>query len=90
MQKKYSSDNKTVHLTKGDLNTPISMSLWIEKNFSGEIKVDDIDPKNLENALDGILHDQNFTMLSDEKKGEFIKIFNDLKEKLKFVKKLNE
>ena len=52
MQKKYSSDNKTVHLTKGDLNSPVSMSHWIEKNFSGEIKSDEVKPEDLASVLE--------------------------------------
>lgn len=86
MQKKYSSDN-TVHLTKKDLNTPDSMVEWLENNFS-EIRAKDIEPNHLSSALDGILHDKNFISLSNEKKKEFMEIFNKLKNTLSNIKKL--
>ena len=86
MQKKYSSD-KTVHLTKEDLNTPVSMVRWLKKNFS-EIKTEDIEPKDLSSALEGILHDKNFILLSNQKKNEFLPILNTLKITLDKLKKL--
>ena len=86
MQKKYSSDN-TVYLTKEDLNTPVSMVSWLKKNFS-EIKTENIEPKDLSSALEGILRDENFTKLSNKKQKEFIGIFNTLKTTLDNLKKL--
>ena len=86
MQKKYSSD-KTVHLTKKDLNTPNSMVEWLKNNFS-EIETKNIEPNHLSSALDGILHDKNFVSLSNEKKKDFMSIFNVLKISLSNMKKL--
>ncbi len=86
MQKKYSSDN-TVYLTKEDLNTPVSMVSWLKENFS-EIKTENIEPKDLSSALEGILRDRNFTQLSNKKQNEFIGLLNTLKTTLKTLKKL--
>lgn len=87
MQKKYSSDKETIRLTESDLNSPVSIAAWIEDNFEG-IKIKNIDPKNLIFAIEGILHDENFISLSNEKKKHFIDLFNKLKEKLKGIKEL--
>lgn len=87
MQKKYSSDKETIRLTESDLNSPVSIAAWIEDNFDG-IKIKNIDPKNLIFAIEGILRDENFISLIDEKKNHFIDLFNKLKEKLKGIKEL--
>lgn len=87
MQKKYSSDKETIRLTESDLNSPVSIAAWIEDNFEG-IKIKNIDPENLRFAIEGILRDENFISLIDEKKNHFIDLFNKLKEKLKGIKEL--
>ena len=85
MQKKYSSD-KTVHLTRKDLNTPVSLINWIKDTFP---EVKDLSYDNVVSALDGIFHDKNFSSLSDEKRSEFIELINKLKDTLSINKKLS-
>ena len=87
MQKKYSSDKEKIRLTESDLNSPVSIAAWIKDNFEG-IKIKNIDPENLIFAIEGILRDENFISLIDEKKNHFIDLFNKLKEKLKGIKEL--
>lgn len=81
-------NNNTVHITKEDLNTEVSISNWIKNTFKGEVEIKNIDPKDISAALDGILRDKNFLSLSEEKKRDFIPILNNLKDKLMKVKKL--
>jgi hypothetical protein len=81
-------NNNTVHITKEDLNTEVSISNWIKNTFKGEVEIENIDPKDVSAALDGILRDKNFLSLSEEKKRDFIPILNNLKDKLMKVKKL--
>jgi hypothetical protein len=81
-------NNNTVHITKEDLNTEVSISNWIKNTFKGEVEIENIDPKDISAALDGILRDKNFLSLSEEKKRDFIPILNNLKDKLMKVKKL--
>lgn len=90
MQKKYSSDNKKILLTESDLNSPVSIASWIEANFKKEeIKIEDINPKDLILAIEGILRDENFISLPNKKKDLFIGLFNKLKADLSNIKKLN-
>ena len=94
MQKKYSSDKETIRLTESDLNSSVSIVGWIEANFKEDLRkegIKNINPKDLISAIDGILGDENFTSLSDEKDGKkrrFIGLFNEIKEKLDGIKEL--
>jgi len=81
-------NNNIVHIKKEDLNTEVSISNWIKNTFKGEVEIENIDPKDVSAALDGILRDKNFLSLSEEKKRDFIPILNNLKDKLMKVKKL--
>jgi hypothetical protein len=85
MQKKYSSDDDTVHLTRGDLNSPVSIMNWIRETFPG---VTNLSYQDVVSALDGIFRDKNFISLPDEKRHHFKELINKLRNTIEDNKKL--
>lgn len=65
-------------LTLGDLKNFTHFGRWIERNFGNEIKLSDLEPDHVRQAIDGIIRSPQFSSMPKEDRALFQHAFNTL------------
>ena len=78
----------SLSLTLDDLKNFTYFGRWIERHFSDKIKLSDLEPDHIRQAIDGIIRSPQFSAMPKEDRARFEHAFNVLIPNLDKIKEM--
>jgi hypothetical protein len=80
------AQQNSASLTLDDLKNFTYFGRWIERNFGDDIKLADLDPDHIKQAIAGIIRSPQFSAMPKEDRAQFEHAFNTLIPSLNRIK----
>lgn len=77
-----------ISITLDDLKNFTYFGRWIEKNFGDKIKLSELEPDHIRQAIDGIIRSPQFTAMPKEDRAQFEHAFNAITPNLAKIKEM--